>query len=218
MNRGAGQITHMVNITLVATNPQIKLSQFARQLVSSLGAFGPTLHLSSRRVKSIWETEGIEQLHTGTPQNIKFENWLHEQESKFRFIVYEADPVESHWTERCFRQADRILLIGNTDLSPDLGPMESDIFLHNTRKPIARVELVLVYTKIQMEFCDTQRWLEKRQVAAHHHVRLDFLGDFSRIARLLSGKAVGLALGGGGLRGAGPYRCYTRSGGIEDPG
>ena len=201
MNRGPGQMTHLVNITLVATNPQVKLPQFARQLVSSLGAFGPTLYLSSRRVKSIWETEGIEQLHTGTPQNIKFENWLNAQESKFRFIVYEADPVASHWTQRCFRQADRILLIGNTDLSPDLGPLESELLFHKTQRPTARVELVLVYPKIQMEFCDTQRWLENRQVSAHYHVRLDFLGDFARLARLLSGKAVGLALGGGGLRG-----------------
>jgi len=201
MNRSPRMVTPLVNITLIATSHRVKLSQFARQLVASLGEFGSTLYLNSRRVKSIWETEGSERGKSQTQQNVKFENWINEKESKFRFIVYEADHIASSWTRRCLRQADRILLVGNTDLSPDLGSLESELFHHQAQQPTARIELVLVYPKIQLEFSDTYRWLENRQVSAHYHVRLDFLSDFARLARLLSGKAIGLALGGGGLRG-----------------
>ena len=201
MNRSPRLVTPLVNIMLIATSPRVKLSQFARQLVASLGEFGPTLYLNSRRVKSIWEIEGSERGQPRTQQNVKFENWINEKESKFQFIVYEADHVASNWTRRCLRQADRILLVGNTDLSPDLGPLESELLHHQPQQPTARIELVLEYPKIQLEFSDTYRWLEKRQVSAHYHVRLDFLSDFARLARRLSGKSIGLALGGGGLRG-----------------
>jgi len=40
--------------------------------------------------------------------------------------------------------------------------------------------------------------LEERQVQEHHHLRWDTDADFARLARFLSGRAIGLALGGGG--------------------
>ncbi len=44
----------------------------------------------------------------------------------------------------------------------------------------------------------TEGWLAARAVAAHHHVRLGVPGDFARLARLVTGRPVGLALSGGG--------------------
>jgi NTE family protein/lysophospholipid hydrolase len=43
--------------------------------------------------------------------------------------------------------------------------------------------------------------LAPRSVDAHHHVALDRSGDVSRLARLLTGRGIGLVLGGGGVRG-----------------
>ncbi len=47
----------------------------------------------------------------------------------------------------------------------------------------------------------TQRWLAPRNVDRHHHVRLGNRGDFARVVRFLTGRAVGLTLGGGFARG-----------------
>ena len=48
----------------------------------------------------------------------------------------------------------------------------------------------------------TRRWLDPRPgVALHHHVRLAVAGDTARVARHLTGRSVGLVLGGGGARG-----------------
>jgi predicted acylesterase/phospholipase RssA len=47
----------------------------------------------------------------------------------------------------------------------------------------------------------TAAWLDGRTIAAHHHVRLSSDADLRRLARRLTGKAVGLVLGGGGARG-----------------
>jgi len=80
---------------------------------------------------------------------------------------------------------------------------------------MASVELVLVHPQLETAFRDTNQWLEKRQVAAHHHVREGSSREFDRLARLLTGQAIGLALGGGGLRGlahVGVIRALQESG------
>jgi NTE family protein/lysophospholipid hydrolase len=47
----------------------------------------------------------------------------------------------------------------------------------------------------------TARWLAARHVERHVHVALGNRGSFERLARLLTGRAVGLTLGGGFARG-----------------
>src|SRR6202030_519295 len=44
-------------------------------------------------------------------------------------------------------------------------------------------------------------WLDCRTVDNVYHVRRDHPADISRLARVLSGQAIGLALGAGGARG-----------------
>ena len=63
------------------------------------------------------------------------------------------------------------------------------------------MELVLVQPDEVTLGADTRKWLEVRQVSRHYHVRRSAAGDFQRLARLLTGQAFGLALGGGGVRG-----------------
>ncbi|UCE63453.1 MAG: patatin-like phospholipase family protein, partial [Nitrospirota bacterium] len=128
---------------------------------------------------------------------------------------YEADPSPSNWTQRCIRQADRILLIGESHLPPQPSHLESELLEPQARRTMASVELVLVHPQLETAFRDTIKWLEKRQVAAHHHVREGSTREFDRLARLLTGQAIGLALGGGGLRGLahlGVIRALQESG------
>jgi NTE family protein/lysophospholipid hydrolase len=47
----------------------------------------------------------------------------------------------------------------------------------------------------------TRRFLESRKVERHFHVRLNETSGFERLARLITGRAVGLTLGGGFARG-----------------
>ena len=46
--------------------------------------------------------------------------WLRRQEQAYSYVVYEADPTPSAWTERCLGIADRVLL---TDLAGGIRPL-----------------------------------------------------------------------------------------------
>ena len=150
------------------------------------------------RLDSIVGKEGVAQTPTDHPTNISLVRWLSEQETQYRFIVYEAEPCWSEWTTRCLRQADRILIVGRAEADPVPGVIETEM---RRLGPIGRQELVLLQPAGCKRPVDTHGWLARRKVAAHHHVRLQHSGDVGRLARRLTGRALGLVLGGGGARG-----------------
>ena len=47
----------------------------------------------------------------------------------------------------------------------------------------------------------TKQWLDRRNVANHHHIVFDSTADYKRLVRFLTGHAISLVLGGGGARG-----------------
>jgi NTE family protein/lysophospholipid hydrolase len=214
-NRAAIMTTPVVNIALIPTSTDVQLSQFADHFAIALGKIGSVLHLNSHRFYDIQEKKEIQHISPDVRDTIKFENWLNEQESQYRFIVYEAEATASNWTQRCIRQADRILLIGESHLPSLPSRLESELLDPKARRTMASVELVLVHPQIETAFKDSIKWLEKRHVTTHHHVRDGSPSDFDRLARLLTGQAIGLALGGGGLRGLahlGVMRALQESG------
>ena len=200
-NRAARCTTPLINIALIPTNPEVPLSQFSDQFTHALSKIGSVLYLTNHRFYDIQEKKEIQHVAPGARDTIKFENWLNEQESRYRFIVYAADASPSNWTQRCIRQADRILLIAESRLPFEPGPLESELFDPKARRTMTSIELVLLHSQIETAFTNTIKWLEKRQLTTHHHVREGSDNDYDRLARLLTGQAIGLALGGGGLRG-----------------
>ena len=114
-------------------------------------------------------------------------------------LVYVGDPLPSSWTRLCVRQADLVLLVGRGAA----GTLEPGLL--ETIGPAggpagARRELVLLYDSGQRMPCGTADWLARVPVSAHHHVDPRLPRDYDRLARMLTGRAVGLVLGGGGAR------------------
>lgn len=180
--------------------PGSALSSFSQHLSSALAAFGPTIYVNAARVDAELG-KGVAAAPEGSELEGLIPEWVHTVERTHRFVLYEAEPGDTPWTRRCLRQADRFLVVVEARADPGLGALAAALSrIRRDRAPV-REELILLHPDSSRRPTDTARWLALRRFGAHHHVRLDRPADWARLARLLSGRAVGLVLGGGGARG-----------------
>ncbi len=123
-------------------------------------------------------------------------HWLNEMEARHEQLLLVADANLSGWTRRCLGMADRILVVADADAAPERGEAERALATGVN----AEVQLVLVQKDETLLPQGTARWLAERPPLTHHHVRLGNAADLGRLARRLTGRAVGLVLSGGGAR------------------
>jgi NTE family protein len=116
-------------------------------------------------------------------------------------VLLVADPSLPAWTERCVQEADEILLLADSEANPVISAEETDYLDAETPIPIARQTLVLLHAPDKQSPHGTARWLDRRPVDRHIHIRPDHPADMARIARILSGRAIGIVLSGGAARG-----------------
>jgi NTE family protein len=126
--------------------------------------------------------------------------WFARCETESSFVLYRADPTATEWTELCLRQADCLVVVrGADDDEPTRVPFEIETaqtgaVFHRRR------ELVLLHEGADPRPGSTAPQLAGGMYGQHHHVRLDIPGDVDRLARLLTGHAVGVVMAGGGAR------------------
>ncbi len=188
-------------ITVVAAGPGMATADFCARLVRGLETVGPTLHLSAARFDTLLNLNAIGGGEEEEAAGIRLTAWLDQQESQYRFLVYEADASTSAWTRRCLRQADEVILVAHADADPAPGALEKSLLDGARAVSHARRSLVLLHRDGSRLPTGTARWFAGRDIAHHFHIRLDTEADFRRLARCLAGVAIGLVLGGGGARG-----------------
>jgi predicted acylesterase/phospholipase RssA/CRP-like cAMP-binding protein len=190
--------TRSLTLALVPADPSVPLAEFAQHLAESLEPFGPVLQLDSTRLDDLYGKEGTAEITLDEPMSLVLAGWMSEQETRYGYILYVADPAWTSWTERCVCQADRILIVGQSHADPRPGPVESAI---DSTGATARRELVLLHPADTIRPSGTASWLGQRQVLAHHHIRRNDDAHYQSLARRLTGQAIGLVLSGGAARG-----------------
>lgn len=149
---------------------------FAAQLTTELERLGHT--------ELVWSQRGAD--HTS--------QWFHAIERANEFVVYVCDAGPTNWSKLCLRQADAVLLLAKADSTVKQWTQFATAELAVNQ----RTELVLQHHGSIKPGC-TAGWLDVRPGIPHHHVR--HTSDIARVARLLSGRALGVVLSGGGARG-----------------
>jgi predicted acylesterase/phospholipase RssA/CRP-like cAMP-binding protein len=203
------------NIAILPIGSVGPAAEFTAQLSAALSAFGPSLHLDAARVDAQLGLSGAARATSGNETHPRLSDWLAEQESKQRFVLYEADAEASEWTRRCLRQADLVIVVADAAGDPNPGQTELELCEGSNRITTARRVLVLMRSADEALPSGTAAWLEQRSLDGHHHVRQGSREDLERLARILSGNAVGLVLGGGAARGfahVGIYRALVEAG------
>uniref|UniRef100_A0A673INY2 lysophospholipase n=1 Tax=Sinocyclocheilus rhinocerous TaxID=307959 RepID=A0A673INY2_9TELE len=154
----------------------------------------------------------------------RLSSWLGQQEDIHRIVLYQTDVSLTPWTQRCIRQADCIIIVGLGEQDPAVGELERMLEGSAVR---AQKQLVLLHREDGPPPKGTAEWLNMRSwISRHLHLSCprrvfsrrslpklremyqrvfqksaDRHSDFSRLARVLTGNAIALVLGGGGARG-----------------
>ena len=119
--------------------------------------------------------------------------WFHEVESRNDFVVYAGEHGDTAWTQLCVRQADVLLLAVKAGSEAAQWPV-----LERHAHAAQRAELLLLHEGSIMNGA-AARWRQTLPGAPCHHLRRP--SDMPRIVRLMTHRAVGLVLSGGGARG-----------------
>jgi len=183
-------------ISLIPAHRDVDLAGFASGLENRLYRYGTTLRLNSQVVAQALGSPVIAQAQEYEAAGLRLNRWLHEQEEAWRYLLYQGDADWSAWSARCVRQSDEVVVVANAANEPCLQEIAARV--SGTRQ---RWSLVLLHPADQDRPRNTARWLRHVEVNSVFHVRQGNRDDLARLARILTGNAVSLVLGGGSARG-----------------
>ena len=196
--------TQPVTIGVVAITAGVDREEFAETLVARLATFGKAVLLSSQTIDQRLGEPGAAQAPLRETERARRVTLALEQiETEHQFVVFLADPMPSEWTRRCTRQCDELLLLADADQDAAQHPIELEYLgAGQAERDVVRRRLVLLHPADRVSPSGTRRWLQGRNLGAGHvHMRRGQARDWRRLARLVSGHAIGLVLSGGGARG-----------------
>ena len=194
----------LATLAIVPWGGPVPLTEIADKVEAAFSRLGSTLRLNSEKIKA-FHVEGTDLSAV-----------LDQQEEHYQYIIYEADPEATEWTNLCIRQADRIMPVADGGGHAMSSGVDTEMHLLCASKSTAKKELVIFHADATVRPRDTQQWLKTLGPEdKYHHVRMSSEADFDRLARILTGNAIGLVLGGGGARGfahIGVLRAFAEAG------
>ncbi|MEI8380785.1 MAG: cyclic nucleotide-binding and patatin-like phospholipase domain-containing protein [Planctomycetota bacterium] len=195
--RRVGTVAQAVCFTVQPLFRGKQLADFVLQLESSLAQLGRCCVIDATAVDRRFGF-GSARLQRGESGEAMIVEWLHRQELSSEFIIYVCEETNTPWTQRCLRQADQILLLADAEGRPELTELEQTVFDPASSVAQTPRQLVLLHPAEAKSGQGTIRWLQPRVLRAHHHLRSGNTEDSDRLARLLTQRASGIALSGGG--------------------
>ncbi|KAG7476832.1 hypothetical protein MATL_G00087000 [Megalops atlanticus] len=225
--------SNLSTVAILPVSEEVPLTAFTLELQHALSAIGPTLLLTSDIIKQRLGSAALDSVH-----EYRLSSWLGQQEDIHRIVLYQSDSTLTPWTQRCIRQADCIIIVGLGEQDPAVGELERMLEGSAVR---AQKQLVLLHREDGPPPRGTVDWLNMRSwISRHLHLSCprrvfskrslpklremyqrvfqkppDRHSDFSRLARILTGNAIALVLGGGGARGCsqvGVLRALSEAG------
>ena len=138
--------------------------------------------------------------------------WFSRIEASHDLVLLAAEWGEIDWSHRCARQVDRLFLVGRGDAAP---PQDHAPVATTARQVRRLTDLVLVQPADASAPSGSARWVDAFQPERLFQLRRNNKTDAARLARILTGTSVGLALSGGGARAyahVGVIRAFREAG------
>jgi NTE family protein len=124
--------------------------------------------------------------------------WFSQLEEDHDFVFYAAQSDEPNWASICIRQADRTFWVGRGDRRP---AVPQSMPLSAARAALKPADLLLVHPSGTAQPSGGESWRSALSCKRLFHLRDGEAEDIARIARVITGRSVGVVLSGGGARG-----------------
>lgn len=122
--------------------------------------------------------------------------WFSGVEDAHDYVLYVAESDEPGWAALCARQVDRVFMVGDADRRPQAPILPSEI--EDEAHPLT--DLILLRPAHMGRPTRARDWLEAFKPGRWFHAVEGLFDDTARIARIVTGSAVGVVLSGGGAR------------------
>ncbi len=198
-NAPLGKETTYSAIAVIPVSSSVNIEDFAHELNQAMARTSRTLLCRSKDLEHGIGVP-ISKIDPDNPRHEMFV-WFSQQEEKADFLILQGSHDEPLWNESCMRQADLMLLVA--DVKDQAMPTAPELRLLGDagRNVAGESRLVLLQPRGARTGSETEKFLKAHPASRHHHVRKQTPEDMERLARAISGKSVGVVLGGGGARG-----------------
>lgn len=180
-------------ITLFPLQKDLSVRNFAHNLASALKKIGRTTIVESKdfRKQKRDREHAISDI---------LESLYHLQDSH-DFLILCPDFEDKLWTETILHHTNRILLLSDAKKADALSPEEIRFLgdSEETHGPIR--ELVLLYSDPNEKPQNISNLTKIRKTDVVRHIRTYSHHGFESLTRFITGRSIGLALGGGGAKG-----------------
>ena len=122
--------------------------------------------------------------------------WFSRVEDAHDFVLYVAEMDEPAWAALCARQVDRLFIVGQCLLAPPNRPLPHAGVLDAQR----RTDLILLRDPRMARPANTSVWIDSIQPGRWFQAIEGDQADAARVARVITGSAVGVVMSGGGAR------------------
>ncbi|ROH86502.1 cyclic nucleotide-binding protein [Stagnimonas aquatica] len=182
---------------VVAATPDLDASALARSCQAALGQRSRCLLIDAARVDAALGA-GASGLPPGQgAEEGRLMAWLNAVEAEHDYLVFDAGHGDAAWSLRALRQADRVLVLADANAQPAPSRMLEALARASVRTP---VDCVLLRPAGAAAIA-TSAWCQALHASGHYYLRPGVEADVHALVRQLTGRGLGLVLGGGGARG-----------------
>lgn len=180
------------HIVLVPANNDISLFNFSGKLFSMV-----------RKQK---EAIVISDFSDIPSDEIQLRKLIDEMKEKKQTIIYVVESIKTTLAKVALERVDGLYIVASGGSDAYIDP---SILKKIKKHKVTSTELILLHENEKLRPQRTALWLNLTKFDLHHHLRVNQEKDWHRILRFIRGQAIGLVLGGGGLR------CWAHLGAIR---
>jgi NTE family protein len=180
---------------VIPASPQVPVMALAEALVKRLGGWPEARLITAAHVDAALGPDAA-QAPLSEPGD-RLDEWLGDLETRHRYVVFASNSDRDTWALRCLHGADRVLALAEASQPPAAVPVVDELYAGGLLAP---VELVLLRPEGDPSPY-TVAWRDAIGARSHYFVHPWDEAELEALSRQVTGRGVGLVLGGGGARG-----------------